>query len=132
MFVFTELVWPKGRYGLVESKEGCPSADFSIGCIFHTTEATNNNDRYSSNAKINGRYVTRDLGLCYCAHKRDDDVGFHVSWPQGQYCVYQGSKNCPTGFKHGSILWDDEDGSNKNRPHNTIRNWDAGEPETRF
>ena len=36
------------------------------------------------------------------------------SWPNGKYCIAKHGSSCPTGFREGSIYWDDEDNGNDN------------------
>ncbi len=48
----------------------------------------------------------------YCVKTFWGNSGYQ--WPRGSYCIAK-KGDCPSGFRYGTIFWDDEDRHNKNK-----------------
>ena len=106
--------WPDGTYSLPKPARECPGSGWSTGSRHQDNEDSNNANSYTpSNFK---NYMKIDLGrnikTYYCTKTFGGNSGF--VWPKGNYCIARRGGNCPSGFKTGSIYWDDEDDGNAN------------------
>ncbi|CAG2184483.1 unnamed protein product [Mytilus edulis] len=54
-----------------------------------------------------------DMEFYYCT-KDAHAISGTQHWPVGNYCILRQGISCPSGFKTGSIYWDDEDHRNSN------------------
>lgn len=100
--------WPRGTYSLPKASSGCPSG-FSSGCVFQDNEDSNNANSFGNTHLVDGSFG-RDIRICYCTRRSSSGSG---SWPRGQYCIAK-KGSCPSGFRSGSLFWDDEDSGNAN------------------
>ena len=110
-----DIKWPFGTYALLEPIDGCPEgAGFTPGCRYSDNEDSSNANAFPSNiGSLLKRYFGGNTQLCYCT--RDYDPGDSVfDWQKGQYCIGKYSA-CPSGFKEGTVYWDDEDDGNANK-----------------
>ena len=101
----------------MKAASGCPVGFFS-GCRFQDNEDYSTKTFYGvfpSDGRRMSSFVAgkfnRNLNLCYCV-KRYDDKYFY-KWPAGRYCIGKKTR-CPSGFREGEIIWDDEDVFNDN------------------
>jgi hypothetical protein len=46
--------------------------------------------------------------------KRFGEIQAINAWPRGSYCIAE-KGDCPSGFRYGSIYWDDKDHHNRNK-----------------
>ncbi|CAG2214856.1 unnamed protein product [Mytilus edulis] len=101
--------WPRGRYSLPKSKSGCP-VGWAEGCIYQDNEDIHNVNDVRYNHHFYGIFG-KNTKLCYCTKTK---YGGLASWPRGNYCIARKGGSCPSGFRTGSIYWDDEDHNNAN------------------
>ena len=110
--------WPKGTYALVSVREHQCPIGFHHGCRRQDNDDDTNSNRHNTGIenKLEGDFG-RDIRVCYCVKTESGTSVF--SWPKGQYCIAK-KNNCPSGFRHGSIYWDDDDDSNSNRRYGEL------------
>ncbi|XP_061178869.1 uncharacterized protein LOC133187488 [Saccostrea echinata] len=110
--------WPRGTYTLVKPKSGCPPG------WLEGWRHQDNEDDDNKNSLADGHHFFGDFGrnmkFYYCT-KDPNDINDEGFWPAGNYCILKHGATCPpTGFKSGSIHWDDEDSRNKNSLGGTL------------
>ena len=97
---------------------GCPNG-WSTGSRYQDTE----NRRRPKNHKTEGIekkmkvYVGRNIEFYYCVKTFPGNAGYQ--WPRGTYCIAK-KGNCPSGFRYGSIYWDDHNRRNRNKRWGTL------------
>ncbi|CAC5419765.1 unnamed protein product [Mytilus coruscus] len=107
--------WPSGRYSFPKSQSGCPLG-WAEGCRYQDNEDTHNVNDVSYNHHFDGIFG-RNTKLCYCTKTTYGGSG---SWPRGNYCIARKGGSCPSGFRTGSIYWDDEDHANANSKNGVL------------
>ena len=107
-----EFQWPRGQFSLVKPASGCP-ARMSWGWRYQDNQDDGNNntwDPYDLDSCVDisprGNVKTN-----FCTKESESGS---PSWPRGIYCIAKYGSSCPSGFREGSIYWDDEDDSNDN------------------
>ena len=109
-----EFQWPRGQFSLPKPASGCP-AGMSWGWRYQDNQNSGNRNTWSyaidSCVDIDITYSKVNLKTSYCT--KESESGSH-SWPNGVYCIAKHGSSCPTGFRNGSIYWDDEDDNNQN------------------
>ncbi|XP_068700258.1 uncharacterized protein [Montipora capricornis] len=109
------LTWPFGTYGLPMTKSGCPRGGFwHAGTRYHDTEDRNSNNYWSNPYDLAGRVRKNNMEQMFCMKTLSKTSKYNLPWPKGKYCIYK-KGNCPKGFGHGDVRWDDEDDRNANK-----------------
>ena len=91
------LTWPRGTYGLLMPKDGCPKeANFPWhkGTRYQDTEDTRSSNSWSSPHDLAGRVRKDDMEQKFCM--KTLPVGF-LDWPKGEYCILK-KRTCPKGW----------------------------------
>lgn len=109
------LTWPNGTYGLPMPDTGCPKDGiWQGGYRKHDTEDDDASNGWSTPNHFSSSPQLKDITENFCIKDRKELSKFDLPWQPGKYCIFQFDNKCPTGFKPGSIYWDDEDDDNKN------------------
>jgi len=90
--------------------------------LFQDCEDTSPKTSKSTSFHLAG-FVTSDVQKEFCIKNSTSDDDARSPWPNGQYCIYQKGKACPSGLVSGWVIWDDESeivGQNKNRHNGTL------------
>ncbi|XP_076112432.1 uncharacterized protein LOC143080461 isoform X2 [Mytilus galloprovincialis] len=103
--------WPTGTYTLVKPKTGCPTG-WKEGSRRQDTENHRNRNFITPGHHFYGKFGI-DMEFHYCT-KDAHAISGTQHWPVGNYCILRQGISCPSGFKTGSIYWDDEDHHNSN------------------
>ena len=101
--------WPGGTFALPKSVDGCPSGSIGEGTVFQDNEDNNNQNNESDPCSVSGT-VGANSRTNYCTFSSCSQS----SWPNGAYCIVAFASSCPSGFRSGSVFWDDEDEHNAN------------------
>ncbi|CAH1796422.1 unnamed protein product, partial [Owenia fusiformis] len=102
--------WPKGQFGLLKSKDGCPNGyTFSTGWRLHYGEEWHYMTDGFKEHIAGGSY---DSSLDWIKDQfcmKTNSTGCY-DWPAGSYCTFKKSNAaCPSGFTVGSkTIADDE------------------------
>ena len=107
--------WPGGTYALPQPSWGCPGG-WSRGWRYQDTEKGHNYKSGEIESKMRV-HVGRHIKFYYCVKTSNTDND--VPWPKGSYCIAK-KGSCPTGFRAGSIYWDDENSHNENKRWGTL------------
>ena len=111
--------WPYGRYAIPRSAAGCPSG-WSTGYRYSDNEDTANINSESTGVETRMNVIVgRNTRMNYCV-KTSRGFFSSGSWPRGRYCIARKGGSCPTGFRAGSVYWDDEDFLNANSRSGTL------------
>ena len=112
------IAWPKGKYGLVKPKYGCPSGSNSVfrtGKRKHDTEDNDANNKWSHTYSLAGYKAKNNMRWEFCIKVSNGKDNINYDWPKGKYCILRFGNHCPTSFETGEVYWDDEDSRNSNK-----------------
>ncbi|XP_046857423.1 cubilin-like isoform X3 [Xenia sp. Carnegie-2017] len=115
-----ENEWPNGNFGLLKAESGCPGdrkSGWLEGWRFQNMEEYGTKSRSSLCSHIAVsfpyRYSGVDVNRTFCMLNQINEK--NRLWPNGSYCIYKSSDNCPKGMSSGNVKWDDENYRNKNK-----------------
>ncbi|XP_055351340.1 uncharacterized protein LOC129597713 isoform X2 [Paramacrobiotus metropolitanus] len=114
------LVWPKGNYGLLMARAGCPAGPWSTGSRYHDTQDNRPNNGWSDGFEtITASDLWKNnLRLKFCVKQIEFDENA-LDLPQGSYCLFK-KGTCPFGFTVSDAYIDDEDFANQNDYDGTL------------
>ena len=127
--VGARLRWPDGTYALPRTEDiaklplvpgnvvGCPFMltvrfNWSLGWVQQDTENESNMYSNSESRNLFGQFSPDHIMTQFCT-KTSSSSDSGRQWPEGSYCIVKYG-SCPSGFKEGSIFWDDQNEENRN------------------
>lgn len=108
-------MWPAGTYALPMAGSGCPEGGGFTWYTGHRTEVLEreqNRNRHSLSIHLKTKIGNPEIERYFCVKNSTKADEGKPKWPNGKYCIYKKGDLCPPDFHKGSVLWDDDNGSN--------------------